>query len=81
MVTFGKETFDITVTQLGTVYTVSGPGAAALHAKMQEIPPEARNLKVGELKDGAFTLEKIALPGSEQQPANANARVKEAAKA
>jgi hypothetical protein len=52
--------FDITVTQQGEIYTVSGKDAPKLHAKLQTVPEEAKNLKVGEMKDGAFTLEKMA---------------------
>lgn len=51
--------FDITVTQRGDTYIVSGPGTEALYAKMQTIPPEARNLLISALENGIFTLQKM----------------------
>jgi hypothetical protein len=56
-----KTPFEITVKEKGGIYTVSGKDATKLYTKMQQIPPEARTLKMGDMKDGVFTLEKIAL--------------------
>ena len=50
--------FDIIVTQVGDIYTVSGKDAVSLYTKLQQMPPGAKNLEVGKLKDGAFTLRK-----------------------
>lgn len=48
---------DIAVTQhAGNSYLVSGRDAPKLYEKMQAIPLSARNLDMGELKDGAFTF-------------------------
>ncbi len=55
--TFAK--FDITVIQRGDIYMVSGKSAQALYEKLQQIPPEAQTLEVGELKKGSFTLRKL----------------------
>ena len=63
---------DFVVTQKGDsdIYTVSGKDAAALHAKMQQIPVEINNFVIGELTAaGTFTLQKIAAPKPEAQVA------------
>ena len=53
--------FDITVTQAGDIYTVSGKDAAALYNKLQNLPPGAKNLAVGKLIDNSFTLRKYVV--------------------
>jgi hypothetical protein len=52
-----KNGFDVTVVQKGEQYIVSGKDAVALHTKM--IHEGARDLVIGELKDGSFTLQKV----------------------
>lgn len=53
--------FDLDFTQAGDEYVVSGKDAGALHTKMQEIPEEANEYIIGDLKeDGTFTLQKSA---------------------
>ncbi len=64
--------FDITVIQRGDVYTVSGKSAMALYEKLQQIPPEAQTLEVGELKKGGFTLRKLYLDNAASNVAAAN---------
>jgi hypothetical protein len=51
--------FDVTIVQQGDTYIVSGKDAGALHAKIATLPPASRNLVVGPLTDGTFTLQKI----------------------
>lgn len=55
----GLETssMDITVElQADGSYAVYGRDAAALYEKMRQIPAEARDVDMGELKDGMFTF-------------------------
>jgi hypothetical protein len=56
---FKASSLDIAVVQAGAgMYTVSGKDAPVLHAKLQELPEGARDLIVGDLKEGSFTLKK-----------------------
>lgn len=64
--------FDITVIQKGDTYVVSGKDALALHAKLLALPPDTRNLIIGEVKNGAFTLQKAPV-SSQAQPQAASA--------
>jgi hypothetical protein len=50
--------YDITVTQKGSQYVVSGKDAPALHAKISGLPPDAKDLEVGALENGTFILRK-----------------------
>lgn len=59
-----KPNFDITVTQQGDIYKVTGKDAPKLHAKLETIPEEERTLVPDELKDGAFTFRKASASAS-----------------
>ena len=52
---------DITITQEDkNLFKVTGKDAPKLYDKLIQVPAEARNLEAGELKDGVFTLRKVA---------------------
>jgi hypothetical protein len=56
---FKASSLDIAVVQAGAgLYKVMGKDAPVLYAKLQELPEGARDLIVGELQDGTFTLKK-----------------------
>lgn len=63
---FKPSSFDIVVARLDLdgLYMVSGKDAAVFHAKLMEIPKEAQDLIIGELKDGKFTLKKSSASGN-----------------
>ena len=63
---FKASSMDIVVTRLDLngLYNVTGKDAPAFHAKLKQLPAEVTDLSVGELKNGAFTLQKHASAGS-----------------
>ena len=50
--------YDLTITQTDGVYVVSGKDAGALHEKMQDLPDDAKDLIIGDIDAGQFTLQK-----------------------
>lgn len=67
---FKASSLDIAVTQSGSngLYTVSGKDAPTLYDKLKQVPENVRDLVVGELKDGTFTLEKVNASYADNAP-------------
>jgi hypothetical protein len=51
---------DVTITQKGQVFTVSGKDAEKLHVRIQSTPAMRERFVTGALSDGVFTLEKTS---------------------